>query len=174
MPDCFSLIYCHTGNVKLSFCPVSLFVLWLPVLFWKLTLLSFQVPCPSSCVTSLIVFPDSWLCPPVPHFPQFVPMVCVSLCPVPVCHVYRLAHKQLCHSQVFLVPRQSDLWLAFCLFEFHSSLAKLELFSEHPSFFEVLFVPRDFPVFVKNKVLSAYSCTPSPLHKFPAWHILFN
>ena len=41
-----------------------------PVLFWIVTLLSFQVTCPSSCVTGLIVFPDSWLCPPVPSSPM--------------------------------------------------------------------------------------------------------
>ena len=40
------------------------------VLFWIVTLLSFQVTCPSSCVTGLIVFPDSWLCPPVPSSPM--------------------------------------------------------------------------------------------------------
>ena len=40
-----------------------------------------------SPVTSLIVFPDSWLCPPVPPFPSCVLIVCVSPCSVPVCHV---------------------------------------------------------------------------------------
>ena len=37
----------------------SVFVSSFPVLFWKLTSLSFQVPCPSSCVKCVIVFPDS-------------------------------------------------------------------------------------------------------------------
>ena len=41
------------------------FVLWLAVLFWKVTLLLFQVTCPSSCVIRQTAFPVSWLCPPV-------------------------------------------------------------------------------------------------------------
>ena len=55
------------------------FVLWLPVLFWKVTLLSFQVTCSSSCVTGLIVSPDSWLCPPVPHYPHVSYSLCLPL-----------------------------------------------------------------------------------------------
>ena len=55
-----------------------------PVLFWIVTLLSFQVTCPSSCVTGLIVSPDSWLCPPVPSSPMCsyslrLPLSCASV-----------------------------------------------------------------------------------------------
>ena len=74
---------CHTMVKSFGF----QFVLSLHFLFYfeGLTLLSFQVTCSSSCVTSLIVFSDPRVVPPVPHFPPCVFIVCVSLCPVPVC-----------------------------------------------------------------------------------------
>ena len=43
------------------------------------TSFSFQVPCPSSRVKCLIVFPDSKVFPPVPHCSSCVQIVCVSL-----------------------------------------------------------------------------------------------
>ena len=68
----------------------------LPVLFWKVTLLSFQVTCPSSCVTGLIISLDSWLCPPVPHYPN----VSYSLClPLSCARVFRsVMYPTYCHS----------------------------------------------------------------------------
>ena len=74
---------CHTAGRSSGF----YFVLSCHLLFYfeRLTFLSFQVTYPSSCVASLIVYPDSRLSPPVPHFPPSVLIVCVSLCPVPVC-----------------------------------------------------------------------------------------
>ena len=44
--------FCHTAMRVVLF---WVFVSCLPVLFWKVTLLWFQVTCPSSCVTGLIV-----------------------------------------------------------------------------------------------------------------------
>ena len=58
---------------------LEFFVSWFGVLFWKLTLLSFQVTCPSSCVTGLTssLIPDCFhLCSP-PH----VYIVFVFACP---------------------------------------------------------------------------------------------
>ena len=65
----------HCGRVVLFW----VFVLWLPVLFWKVTLLSFQVNCSSSCVIRLIASPDSWLYPPVPLYPHVSYSLCLPL-----------------------------------------------------------------------------------------------
>ena len=60
----FASIICTSQRIILDechdLCFDSCLVSSFPVFFWKsLTSLSFQVPCPSSCVKCLIVFPDS-------------------------------------------------------------------------------------------------------------------
>ena len=118
---------CHTVGVS---CLVSSFlVLFLksnsfPVLFWIVTLLSFQVTCPSSCVTGLIVFPDSWLCPPVPSSPMCsyslrLPSSCASvssyvLIPALILDSWTIAIVTLALCLLSIPPVEWLLFVAFC------------------------------------------------------------
>lgn len=59
------------------------FDLWPPVLFWKITLILFQVVCSSlMCHLSDHLL---WLFPPVPHYLSCGYTGCVSTCPAPEC-----------------------------------------------------------------------------------------
>jgi len=86
--SCHFLFYFEIITLLSLFCWVSLSCHFL-FYFEIITLLSFQVTYPSSCVTTLIVFPDFQLCPPVPYslhvylqsVSPFVLCQCVRFCP---------------------------------------------------------------------------------------------
>ena len=105
---------CHTVVRVVLF---WVFVLWLPVLFWKVTLLSFQVTCSSSCVIRLIASPDSWLYPPVPLYPHVsyslcLPLSCSTVHPSPLPQsLSRPSLDLLVGNSVFFCLFKSDFFV---------------------------------------------------------------